>query len=122
MLSFILALPLASVFVTPVVAYPKHHAARRYENSSYVSTLSTNTAQLFTESMNWLDSYYDAATGYLFHAGSASALRHETRSSAWYSIGLLARNEGSDVSDAMDIITNVIAGQFKDPKDQWCVL
>lgn len=112
-------LPLAFLFVAPVTAFPKHSVARGYQNGSYVSTLSVNTQDLFTESMDWLDSYYDPTAGYLFHTGEASALRHETRSSAWYAIGLLARNEGGDVSDAMNIITNVIAGQFKDPKDQW---
>jgi len=77
------------------------------------------TPSLFTESMNWMDGFYDTSAGYLFDESSAATLRHETRSSAWYAIGLLARNEGSDVEDAMRITTNVINGQFKDPKDQW---
>jgi len=69
--------------------------------------------------MDWLDGYYDPAAGYLFDESSASALRHETRSSAWYATGLLARNEGEEVENALKIITKVIEGQYKDPKDQW---
>lgn len=87
--------------------------------TNYVNSLPRNAKGLFTESMTWLDSYYDPSAGYLFDESSAAGLRHETRSSAWYAIGLLARNKGKDVQYAMDIITNVIAGQFKDPKDQW---
>jgi hypothetical protein len=87
--------------------------------NSYVSTLPTYAQDLFTESMAWMDGFYDPSAGYLFDESSATGLRHETRSSAWYAIGLLARNEGSDVADAETIITNVIKAQFKDPADQW---
>jgi hypothetical protein len=71
--------------------------------------------------MNWMDGFYDPSAGYLFDESSATALRHETRSSAWYAIGLLARNTGDDVENALQIISNVIDKQYKDPKDQWFV-
>ena len=87
--------------------------------SSYVSSLPENAQGLFNESMEWMDSFYDRPAGYLLDVSAATALRHETRSSAWYAIGLLARNNGSDAEDAMKILTNVVTGQFKDPKDQW---
>jgi hypothetical protein len=109
MLSLTRALQLASLLAIPAAA----------NNKSYVSSLPEYAQDLFTESMNWLDGYYDPDAGYLFAMDSSSAMHHETRSSAWYSIGLLARNEGSDVKDAMDIITNIIEGQFKDPALQW---
>jgi len=66
-----------------------------------------------------MDDFYDSSEGYLYDVSAASALRHETRSSAWYAVGLLARNNGTDVEEALEIIANVISGQFKDPKDQW---
>ncbi|KAL2216274.1 hypothetical protein M432DRAFT_551753 [Thermoascus aurantiacus ATCC 26904] len=69
--------------------------------------------------MDWLDRMYDADAGYVFDPSAAAALRHDTRTSAWYAVGLLARNRGDDVEQAMLIIKNVIDGQFKDPKDQW---
>lgn len=69
--------------------------------------------------MNWMDTYYDPTAGYLYEVGGASALRHETRSSAWYAIGLLARNGPGDVVEAEKIITNVIHGQYKNPVQQW---
>ncbi|KUJ08398.1 uncharacterized protein LY89DRAFT_741766 [Mollisia scopiformis] len=109
MFSLTRAIQLASLLAIPAAAHTK----------SYVSTLSNYSQSLFTESMSWMDGYYDPSAGYLFDESSATALRHETRSSAWYAIGLLARNEGKDVEYAMDIITNVINGQFKDPADQW---
>ena len=110
---------LASLFAIPAACHPSH--GHHSNTSSYVKSLPKNAPSLLTESMDWLDGYYDPSAGYLFDVSSTSALRHETRSSAWYAIGLLARNEGKDVEYAMDIITNVIAGQFKDPEDQWYV-
>jgi hypothetical protein len=68
--------------------------------------------------MDWLDMYYDSERGYLFSLNSA-ALVHETRASAWYAAGLLARNKADDVEQAVRIVNNVIAGQFKDESAQW---
>ncbi|KAI8244625.1 hypothetical protein K4K57_002095 [Colletotrichum sp. SAR 10_99] len=87
--------------------------------SSYVANLSTNAQGLLNESMAWMDQYYDRSAGYLYDFGSASALRHETRSSVWYALGLLARNNGDDAAEAEKIITNTIAGQFKVESEQW---
>ncbi|EQB58857.1 hypothetical protein CGLO_00831 [Colletotrichum gloeosporioides Cg-14] len=87
--------------------------------SSYVTNLSTNAQGLLNESMAWMDQYYDRSAGYLYDFGSASALRHETRSSVWYALGLLARNNGDDAAEAEKIITNTIAGQFKVESEQW---
>ncbi|KAI8232836.1 hypothetical protein K4K54_011488 [Colletotrichum sp. SAR 10_86] len=87
--------------------------------SSYVANLSVNAQGLLNESMAWMDQYYDRSAGYLYDFGSASALRHETRSSVWYALGLLARNNGDDAAEAEKIITNTIAGQFKVESEQW---
>ncbi|KAH8766300.1 hypothetical protein F5882DRAFT_13322 [Hyaloscypha sp. PMI_1271] len=106
------AIQFASLLAIPAACAPSTH-------SSYVSSLPKNSQSLFTESMEWMDGFYDPAAGYLFDESSATALRHETRSSAWYAIGLLARNTGDDVRNALQIISNVIDKQYKDPKDQW---
>lgn len=82
-------------------------------------SLSTNARQLLTESMNWMDIYYDASAGYLYDVSGTAALRHETRSSAWYALGLLARNDGDDVRNAETIIRNVIQGQYRNVSEQW---
>ncbi|GME36463.1 hypothetical protein GTA08_BOTSDO00397 [Neofusicoccum parvum] len=89
--------------------------------SSFVSTLPAGAQDMFNMSMSWLDGLYDPAAHYLYDVsqGTQTSLNHETRASAWYAIGLLARNNGSDVAEAMHIIRNVIGGQYKDPKDQW---
>lgn len=62
--------------------------------------------------------FYDQERGYLFSLDSA-ALVHETRSSAWYAAGLLARNEADDAEQAVRIVTNIIGGQFKNESLQW---
>lgn len=87
--------------------------------SSYIDVLSDNAKELFTESMDWMDTYYDTRAGYLYDVSATAALRHETRSSAWYAFGLLARNKGHDVSEAEKIIQGIISGQYKDPADEW---
>ena len=87
--------------------------------ASYVGDLTHNAQTLFNESMAWLDNFNDREYGALYNVDSTSALRHGTRSSVWYAVGLLARNEGQDVDDALRMIVNVINGQFKDPKDNW---
>lgn len=91
----------------------------RNSNPSYISTLPLNAQGLLNESMEWMDGFYDPSAGYLFDESAAAALRHETRSSAWYAVGLLARNNGTDVQEALKILTNVVNAQFKDPRDQW---
>lgn len=68
--------------------------------------------------MDWMDMYYDNNRGYLFDLDSA-AMVHDTRSSAWYAAGLLARNENDDVEQAVRIVTNIIQGQFKNESEQW---
>lgn len=72
--------------------------------------------------MTWMDYEYDEVAGYLYGLGSDGsdvALRHDTRLSSWYAVGLLARNEGDDAVQAQKIITNVIGGQFKNVSQQW---
>jgi len=96
-----------------------------YASRSFAATsqskhvLPHNAQQLLNESMSWMDTFYDQAAGYLYDLSATTALRHETRSSAWYALGLLARNEQDDAQQAAQIITNVIDGQFKDLAEQW---
>jgi len=95
-------------------------ASSSFTLASYVSSMPKNARGLFKESMAWMDTLYDPAAGYLYETGSASALRHETRSSGWYAVGLLARNGPGDVHEADKIITNIVHGQYnKDPLQYW---
>jgi hypothetical protein len=61
---------------------------------------------------------HDQERAYLFDLDSM-ALVHDTRSSAWYAAGLLARNRADDVEQAVRIVTNIIGGQFKNESLQW---
>jgi hypothetical protein len=73
------------------------------------------------KAMKWMDTFYDTSESYLYDLSATAALRHETRHSTWYALGLLARNEHDDVEEAEKIIGNVIGAQFKDPAEQWYV-
>lgn len=77
--------------------------------------------ELLDQSMSWMDTFYDSSESYLYDLSATAALRHETRHSTWYALGLLARNEQDDVHEAEKIISNVIGAQFKDPSEQWYV-
>jgi hypothetical protein len=104
-----LALLASSVLVG---AAPAQHGSR----------LPANAQNLLDESMSWMDTFYDSSESYLYDLSAAAALRHETRSSAWYALGLLARNEKDDVDQAESIISNVIGAQFKNSSEQWYAL
>lgn len=88
---------------------PTHHGA----------SLPANAKSLLDESMKWMDAFYDSSEGYLYDLSATAALRHETRSSVWYALGLLARNEEDDIQQAESIVRNVIEAQFKEPAEQW---
>ncbi|KAK7757092.1 hypothetical protein SLS62_001110, partial [Diatrype stigma] len=91
-------------------------------SGGYLDSLSAGAQQMFTESMGWMDTFYDSKAGYLYDFSASTALRHETRSSVWYAFGLLARNRGDDVAEAEKIIANVISGQFKVESEEWSVI
>lgn len=86
-------------------------------------TLSNTTGyinEVFDVSMGYLDQIYDPTAGYLWYTYyPLAAGKHETRSTVWYAAGLLRRNEGDDVEQAVRIITSVIGDQKKDVSDQW---
>ena len=86
---------------------------------SLAGSLDANAQQLLDQSMSFMDTFYDPRAAYLYDLDRESALRHNTRSSAWYALGLLARGEDEDLTEADKIIRNVIEGQFKDPEQQW---
>ncbi|KAK4508146.1 hypothetical protein PRZ48_001884 [Zasmidium cellare] len=67
--------------------------------------------------MAFMDRNYDPVAGYQFNLNTA--LLHETRSSAWYAVGLLARNEKDDAEHAAKILTNIIGGQYHNTSEQW---
>ncbi|KAM0720736.1 hypothetical protein Q7P37_004873 [Cladosporium fusiforme] len=92
-----------------VHAAPAHHGKH----------LPANAQNLLDESMRWMDTFYDSSESYLYDTSAITALRHETRSSVWYALGLLARNKKDDVHQAESIISNTVKAQFKEPSEQW---
>lgn len=76
--------------------------------------------EIFDSSMSYLDQIYDPTAGYLWYTYYPFAAgKHETRSTVWYAAGLLRRNQGSDVDNAVRIINSVIGDQKKNISDQW---
>lgn len=85
---------------------------------STAGSFTNYTESLLTKSISWTDTLYDSEAGYLF-ASTSGALQYETRSSAWYAVGLLARNSNNDADEAAKIIRNIISGQFHNASEQW---
>jgi hypothetical protein len=88
-------------------------------NASQLASMSANAQEMFDQSMEWLDRFYDPAVGYLVDVSALQAMDHNTRSSSWYAVGLLARAEGDDIQEAEKVINAIISGQFTDPRQQW---
>ncbi|KUI59694.1 hypothetical protein VP1G_06959 [Cytospora mali] len=89
-----------------------------------VSAFTGNTTgyinDMFDTSMSFLDQIYDPTAGYLWYFYyPLAAGKHETRSTVWYAAGLLRRNQGEDVDNAVKIITSVIGDQKTNVSDQW---
>ncbi|ROW11777.1 hypothetical protein VPNG_04935 [Cytospora leucostoma] len=75
---------------------------------------------LFDTSMSFLDQIYDPTAGYLWYFYyPLAAGKHETRSTVWYAAGLLRRNQGEDVHNAVRIIESVVGDQKNNISDQW---
>jgi hypothetical protein len=66
------------------------------------------------------DAIYDPSVSYLrYFYYPLAAGSHETRSTVWYSVGLLQRNHDNDVEEAVKILRNVIGDQEKNISAQW---
>ncbi|KAK8092085.1 hypothetical protein PG997_002446 [Apiospora hydei] len=88
--------------------------------SSAATELKGHAQSLLDESMDFMDKIYDRDAGYLYYFYyPLAAGQHETRSSMWYATGLLQRNRGDDVDQAVRIIRNIIGDQEKNETLQW---
>ncbi|QRW24836.1 WD repeat protein [Rhizoctonia solani] len=76
-----------------------------------IKGLSNNAQELFDIAMTYNDDGWDPIRG---ATGAGSA-----RATAWYAVGLLARNDGSDVATARDIIEREIDAQYIVPGNPW---
>ncbi|KAL4781135.1 hypothetical protein BJX76DRAFT_360213 [Aspergillus varians] len=82
--------------------------------------LSNDAQALLNESMTIQDAIYDPAASYLrYFYFPLAAGPHETRSTVWYSVGLLQRNCDNDVDEAVKILKSVIGDQEKNTSVQW---
>ena len=82
--------------------------------------LSKQSQTLFDQSMTLMDDIYDSDASYLnYFYYPLAAGAHETRSTVWYSVGLLQRNHGDDREEAIKILKNVIGGQEKNESVLW---
>ncbi|KAL2851187.1 hypothetical protein BJY01DRAFT_260974 [Aspergillus pseudoustus] len=87
---------------------------------AHSARLSDDVQALFNESMTIQDAIYDPSASYLrYFYYPLAAGSHETRSTVWYSVGLLQRNNGNDDEEAVKILRNVIGDQEKNVSAQW---
>ncbi|KAJ7660427.1 hypothetical protein B0H17DRAFT_1212605 [Mycena rosella] len=77
-------------------------------NASYLESLSANQRRLFEYVLDALDENF-----------SPPFLFDSPRYSAWYSVGLLARNGKGDAEAAASMLRDVISYQFTDPTKNW---
>ncbi|KIK68511.1 hypothetical protein GYMLUDRAFT_721800 [Collybiopsis luxurians FD-317 M1] len=77
---------------------------------SFLDSLPATQRDIFNYGMKGLDINWGGPGTFIF--GSV-------RYSAWYAVGLLARNENDDAKDANDLIKSVISYQFTDPSKIW---
>ncbi|KAG8685466.1 hypothetical protein FRC11_010528, partial [Ceratobasidium sp. 423] len=76
-----------------------------------IKGLSDNAQELFDTAMTYNDDGWDSIRG---TTGGG-----EARATAWYAVGLLARNDGSDAATARDIIEREIDAQYTVPGNPW---
>lgn len=89
-------------------------------NAVQSADLSPQAWSLFEQSMSFQDQIFDSEVSYLrYFYYPLAAGPHETRSTVWYSIGLLQRNQGDDVKQAVKILENVIGDQEKNSSVLW---
>ncbi|PWY90974.1 hypothetical protein BO70DRAFT_307404 [Aspergillus heteromorphus CBS 117.55] len=82
--------------------------------------LSQYAQDLFDEAMPIQDAIYDPVASYLhYFYFPLAAGPHETRSTVWYSAGLLQRNQGTDAHEAATILEKIIGDQEKNTSVQW---
>lgn len=111
-----LVLLLCSLTGVSALAKPRH---------PNVNSLSKNSREIFLTSMEWADKHWDpqaqlcrgpaspAAAG--FHGRNSFMVRD----SAWYSVGLLLRDEPGDRDRAAQILRVVLKQQYRDPGKPW---
>ncbi|KAJ8084619.1 hypothetical protein PM082_003393 [Marasmius tenuissimus] len=78
------------------------------EPGLYMETLPDKQQAVFSYAMEVMDAFF-----------KKPLLWDSPRYSAWYAVGLLARNKQEDASTAAAIIEEVLTWQFKDPSEKW---
>ena len=76
---------------------------------------------IVTDATAWMDVWWDPRLNMLYDPSASTSMGHTTLGSAWYAVGLLARNgnNGEDAAKADAIINYIISQQFQDPQDLW---
>lgn len=116
--SVAITLGLAATSVATPLSWGKYGAIdTSATNSTY--KLSNYAQDLFDTSMDWQDGFWDEDVGYLVSADNTLPGRYDSRQSAWYAVGLAARNGPGDIENAERIIKNLYRNQYKDPSKLW---
>ncbi|WP_146072146.1 hypothetical protein [Bryocella elongata] len=90
------------------------------------TSMDANTRELFEQSMQWSDHFYDDGAKLVrspYSTGAAgahgSAGRYMVRESSWYALGLLFRDQDGDRGRAAQVIEKVLDQQYTVPGVRW---
>jgi hypothetical protein len=89
-------------------------------NTKPPKRLGAHAQSLLNTSMAWMDGYWDEAFGLLWDSDEGPVTMgtgrfHTVRSSLWYAVGLLMRQQPGDVERALIILDKVLDYQFDAP-------
>ena len=107
--------PLARMLVVAaLVSFGLVATATATAQESLYDSLSDGGKKVFDDAMTVNEMYYDPVEGYVYGIDVAGI--HDTRASAMWAVGLLARNggDGDDVERAVRIIESVASQQYVD--------
>jgi len=94
-------------------------------NFRSLQSLDTTARELAETATAWMDSFWDAGMGLLYHPGyemhprvprqAGQPRSHMVRDTAWYVVGLLLRRQGADVIRALHAIEAILDYQLDEP-------
>src|SRR3972149_2171129 len=94
--------------------------------AKHIASLDTNAQTLVTDSIAWMDQYWDERAGLLWSPGDRVDPHHPHPvgphiggESGWYALGLLLRNTRGDLERAIRFLDTILSYQFDEPSQPY---
>jgi hypothetical protein len=81
--------------------------------------LGPRARDLLTASLQYNDRLWDERTGLLWTSPTGATRAHDIRSSAWYALGLMLRDQPGDRTRAFRVVDVILGQQINDPGQPW---